>query len=364
MKILRYLNIFKSSLFKNIPVEFTFFITSRCNFRCHHCFFWKELENKEKNELTILEIEKLVKKLPKLLRLIITGGEPFIRKDIVQICQLFYKYTKPLHVTIPTNGFFSDKIILETEAILKSCPKTFFNVSLSLDELWEARDKMVEEKDSFKTLIETNKRLQMLKSKYYNLGVTVIAVQTAENEDKLNEIFNFAMEEMKVDNFGFGPVRVGPKDKNITAISPRKYRAMCDNIVSFIKKKQKKRLGFPLKKFFLANRELVYDYKYKILLNQISYAKCFSGILRAVIRENGEIYPCETLMDKGLNYSFGNLRDVDMDFMKIWSSDKRRAVLKTIKDMRCVCGHGCDVSINTFFNPSNWIKLARKTLSY
>ncbi len=221
MKILRYLNIFKSSLFKNIPVEFTFFITSRCNFRCHHCFFWKELENKEKNELTILEIEKLVKKLPKLLRLIITGGEPVIRKDIVQICQLFYKYTKPLHVTIPTNGFFSDKIILETEAILKSCPKTFFNVSLSLDELWEARDKMVEEKDSFKTLIETNKRLQMLKSKYYNLGVTVIAVQTAENEDKLNEIFNFAMEEMKVDNFGFGPVRVGPKDKNITAISPR-----------------------------------------------------------------------------------------------------------------------------------------------
>ena len=64
-------------LFKrNIMPEYvTFFVTNRCNCKCKHCFFWKELNNL-KNELTLDEIKKISMSMGKFSVLSLTGGEP------------------------------------------------------------------------------------------------------------------------------------------------------------------------------------------------------------------------------------------------------------------------------------------------
>ena len=42
---------------RGLPVNLIFFVTSRCNLLCKHCFYWDEL-NKKSGELTFEEIER------------------------------------------------------------------------------------------------------------------------------------------------------------------------------------------------------------------------------------------------------------------------------------------------------------------
>src|SRR5512135_1713176 len=66
-----------------------FFVTSACNLRCSHCFYWQNLNRQE--DLRLEEIEKISLNLPSFSRLLISGGEPFLRKELPDIIRLFYK---------------------------------------------------------------------------------------------------------------------------------------------------------------------------------------------------------------------------------------------------------------------------------
>ncbi|MEE8585035.1 MAG: hypothetical protein V3T83_09310, partial [Acidobacteriota bacterium] len=50
---------------RGLPVNLIFFVTSRCNLLCKHCFYWEEL-NKRSGELSFEEIEKISRSLPNL----------------------------------------------------------------------------------------------------------------------------------------------------------------------------------------------------------------------------------------------------------------------------------------------------------
>jgi len=67
-----------------------FYVTNRCNFRCEFCFYYAEIEKGRKpNELSLDEIDQLTRKLGPLLQLSLTGGEPFLRKDLDEITHMF-----------------------------------------------------------------------------------------------------------------------------------------------------------------------------------------------------------------------------------------------------------------------------------
>jgi len=358
----RYINVLKNGYILRNPVELTIFITSKCNFKCHHCFYLKDSQ-KEKKELTVEEINTLTKTLPKLLRVLITGGEPFLNENIVRICELFYKNTKPLYITIPTNASLPDKIIYHTKDILRKCPKTFINISLSLDETEEARDKITGARNSFNLFKKTHNSLLELKNTYKNLGVTTLTTQTAENEKHLKKILDYAVNNLKTDNFGFSPVRGPVQNSRLKAINPEIYSNITERIIDYAKKNINKNTFFPLRNYFLANRELVYLHTYKTLKENKYQTKCYSGALRLVVNETGEVFPCETLMNNN-SFKIGDLRSIGMDFRKLWSSKKRSEILKQIQHQKCFCTHGCDMSTNTFFNFSNIPKLFQKSLNY
>ncbi|MCG2717615.1 MAG: radical SAM protein, partial [Nanoarchaeota archaeon] len=91
-----------------LPSYIIFFVTTKCNARCNHCFFWKNL-NKNKNELSFEEIEKLSLSLKKVSNLSISGGEPFLREDLPKICELFCKNNGLKKLHIPTNGLMTER---------------------------------------------------------------------------------------------------------------------------------------------------------------------------------------------------------------------------------------------------------------
>jgi len=80
---------------------------------------------------------------------------------------------------------------------------------------------------------------------------------------------------------------------------------------------------------------------------------CVAGALAGVIRSDGTVAPCEVLTD-----TFGNLRDVDYDFARIWRSPRAEAFRRRIVAERCRCTHECFVAPSVAFTPSRWPALA------
>jgi len=82
----------------------TVIVTYRCNARCSMCNRYKA-PSRADEEIGI----ETIKRLPEMYFTNITGGEPFIRKDLKDIVRELYK--KSDRIVISTNGFFTDRII-------------------------------------------------------------------------------------------------------------------------------------------------------------------------------------------------------------------------------------------------------------
>ena len=80
-------------------------VTYRCNAKCNMCDCFKDPTRPEE-ELTL----ETIRKLPDNMDFCnITGGEPFIRRDLGDIIGEIYKKTK--RIVVSTNGYFYDRII-------------------------------------------------------------------------------------------------------------------------------------------------------------------------------------------------------------------------------------------------------------
>src|SRR3989344_7476050 len=144
-----------------LPSYFIFYPTSRCNLSCSHCFYHDSL-NKKVKELSLEEIDKFTKTMDPLLLLILTGGEPYVRSDIDQIVKIFYENTKVPIITIPSNGFFTGRMIEKVRKIMELCPKLVLNQLISLDGLYELHDKIRGFEGSFNKAIKTIEALKEL----------------------------------------------------------------------------------------------------------------------------------------------------------------------------------------------------------
>ena len=82
----------------------TVIVTYRCNAHCNMCDCFKH-PTKPEEEITL----DVIRKLPEMAFTNITGGEPFIRRDLPDIVRELYK--KSDRIVISTNGYFTDRII-------------------------------------------------------------------------------------------------------------------------------------------------------------------------------------------------------------------------------------------------------------
>ena len=92
MRLIRFArNILKANLNVNdFPFKLNFAITWRCNLKCKMCNIWMK---ESSNELKLDEIEEFVEKSPYFSWVSLTGGEPFIRMDFVDIVKAFKRHS-------------------------------------------------------------------------------------------------------------------------------------------------------------------------------------------------------------------------------------------------------------------------------
>jgi molybdenum cofactor biosynthesis enzyme MoaA len=90
-----------------LPLNLTVSVTYKCNSRCRTCHIY----DRRVPEFTLEEFRRTFQSLGRALYwLTISGGEPFLRKDIVEICRSAYENCRPKIINIPTNGFLSNSI--------------------------------------------------------------------------------------------------------------------------------------------------------------------------------------------------------------------------------------------------------------
>ena len=85
-------------------------VTYRCNSRCTMCGTWRH-PSKEAEEFS----PDLLRKLPGGFgRLNITGGEPALRRDLGEICDILAPKAERLEIS--TNGYFTDRLVAAARA--------------------------------------------------------------------------------------------------------------------------------------------------------------------------------------------------------------------------------------------------------
>jgi SynChlorMet cassette radical SAM/SPASM protein ScmF len=127
-------------------------LTERCNLRCRHCWISPYPDDREykDEEITIDEIKGAVKDAMSLglRRVKFTGGEPFLRREIIDIIKILKDFK--ILIDIETNGTLIDKAIAKR---LKELKISFISVSID-GAKDETHDRLRGIKGSFKRAIE------------------------------------------------------------------------------------------------------------------------------------------------------------------------------------------------------------------
>jgi molybdenum cofactor biosynthesis protein A len=139
----------KQELFDNHGRPITYLrlaVTDRCNLRCFYCMPEEGIHYLPKKELlTFEEIERLVALLASMgiSKIRITGGEPFVRTDLMQLIRKIKSIDgiKDIHLT--TNGVLTAPHISELKEL------GIGSVNLSLDTLQRERFQQITRRDEF-----------------------------------------------------------------------------------------------------------------------------------------------------------------------------------------------------------------------
>ena len=349
-----------SVILKRNPIHLTFFLTRRCNARCPFCFYLSSnSEETKKSELTIREIEKISSSTGKLLWLAFSGGEIFLRDDLVEITKVFYENNKPALILLPTNGLLTDIIKEKTEAILKHCKKSIIVVKLSLEGTKHTHDSLRGAKGGFQKVMETYNELGGLLEKYPNFELGINTVFCSSNQDNMNDLIELVGKMENIKTHTVSLIRGEVSDEKLKDIDVNKYRDTINKLASNLRRKISSTYRFKGAKIKAAQdilqRRLIYD----TLIQNRQLIPCYAGRLNLVLTEAGDVYPCESFTAE---MKLGNVRDNGYDIKSIIKTEQAQKIIHSIKDNRCFCTHECYVMTNILFSPRMYSTLLKEYL--
>lgn len=337
-----------SLAWKRQAIQLTFFVTRKCNTRCPYCFYLNSTKPipAHLEELSLDEIGRLARSLGSLLWLAFSGGEIFLRKDLVEISKLFYDHNKPVIMLYPTNGLLPERIKEYTEQILRYCRKSVVVVKLSLDGLREKHDALRHTPGGFAKVIQSYQQLAGLLDRYRNLELGINTVFCSENQDHMDEIIDYVHKLHAVKTHTISLVRGELRQERYQQIDPNKYRQAITRLEHELKNKTASIYRFNGSRLKAAQDIVQRRLIQQTMAQNRRLIPCYAGNLNLVLSESGEVYPCEML-----NSSFGNIREYDYDIKRVVRSSRAQSVLTSIANKECHCTHECYFITNILFNP-------------
>jgi len=313
-----------------IPVGYVIIGTTfLCNAKCIMCdihTFYKEmpdLHNKEIGLPMMLARLKESQVIKAISHIDLTGGEPFLKKDLKDFIIELFRLPKIDLITINTNGILTDKIIGDVSAILGALNgEKSFSISISIDGMGELHDKIRGVNGAFTKVENTIAVLKELRDKYSNFMICSNAVIQPENIDSLTQIKDY----WKGHNIaGAFSVIQSPFYTHSTQSVYNCISNFGREDIEKIKSIGPKSKGM---NYYLDN-----NFKRPLY--------CFAGYASMFIDPFGKVYPCNFIGGND-DYLMGDVKDMEID--RIWVSRTASEIRSKIKICPyTTCWNGCEV---------------------
>lgn len=303
------------------PTFLVLFINSICNMKCEHCFYWTSLNKRD--DLSKEEIFALSRSLGPLENLNLSGGEPFLRKEFAEICRQFITHNQVRQIYVPSNGYFTDKIVAAVNGVLEEKELDLFVVELSLDGMPEFHDNFRVAKDAFKKAMQTYDALAEIQNRDPRLRVHAISTATNVNMGEIRQLTTYLYERCpQMDHHNLAIIRGDRKNPQLASPLLGEYESLYTYIKRLWAPREEGRYGGIVE-------PMLQWAKVQTVKQQRQVVPCMAGRLTGVVYANGDVSVCE------MHEPIGNLRNNTFD--EIWNSPAADELRASIARKECYC---------------------------
>ena len=329
------------------PISLTISLTNYCNHRCKTCDVYDNIQK----DLTVEEYEKIFRSMGKgIYYLTVSGGEPFLRNDIVEICRLAHEHLDPKVLLIPTNGLLHPRIPGRVKEILEIYKDRSVVINLSLDGIGEQHDVIRGRPGAYEKALETYKGLKAITAPNLTRGIhTVVSQFNVKDFEKIHHFMAALEPDSLICEVAENRVELGTINHKITP-HPDDF----DKAVEVMIKQMERRRPRGVARLIASFRKQYYRNAARIIRDRVQSPPCQAGFALAHISPSGELWACCVEAR-----SFGSLRENNYDWGKVYfDSPKKDEVRGRIKRGECACPLANAGYVNILFSPKGLMKAA------
>jgi MoaA/NifB/PqqE/SkfB family radical SAM enzyme len=341
-----------------MPMNFTLSLLYACNSRCMTC-------NVYERKVKYLSVEEYDRFLSTVGRrpywFTLSGGEPFLRKDINDIVRVVYERCRPKVINIPHNGTFPDTTAGRVAEMARDCPESEIIINVSLDELGTTHDRIRGTADNFELATRTFESLKALDAP--NLTVGIHTVISRFNVDNFPAIYQGLMT-LKPDSYITEIAEERDELQTLgTSITPapNQYGRAIDYLLAQMKSRRFTGMGRVTQSFRLE----YYKLARRAVIEKKQAINCYAGWASCQISPDGEVWPCCIRGE-----SAGSLRENGYDFPKIWRGAGMDELRRSIRNKECACPLANASYTNILLSPGsmarvgmNYLRLSARALA-
>jgi MoaA/NifB/PqqE/SkfB family radical SAM enzyme len=348
---LKYLH-YAKSIFRQPELESLFlFVTSTCNSLCRTCFYWEELN--QGHDLSFEQIARISATAPQFHKLWLSGGEPFMRKELAEIIELFYRNNGVRALNLPTNGLLPKKLETVIDYLLERCPELVIDLNFSLDGLANTHDAIRGVPNNFEKTVSTMEMAAERWKDEARLRRNVATVITSENYRELVALGLKLMRDSDLDGQYFEIIRGDPMDPELKKIPLQDLQELHARLMCFHEQYADHLFGhlaFPARNmarmFYLGTLKFHFNIHERNHYGNDAWAMpCTAGQTTIVIDHDGHFRSCE------LRSKLGRVQDFDFDLTAALHSPQMQAEVAAIPGAKCWCTHSCWIHSSSKFSP-------------
>lgn len=319
------------------PSFLILFVTARCNARCPFCFYAQRINRsgiEEPEELSLEEFRAISRKCGRIPYLLISGGEPILRKDLVDVVSCFVENAGVEYVTIPSNGLSPGATVDVFRKLTERYPRVHFRAAFSVDYPDERHDNSRGIDGCLDSLLKAAGGINELKKNRENLSLDVVTVFLPDNSDLHHDLRKWVGEKIGPDNHELHLLREEWPHPLPEGIDLDEFLEEAENYMRFGRRSETRNLS----SFFRGLNDVYISILSKLVRGQ-RVSKCFAGRKITVINEMGDVRLCEFRPEV-----LGNLRTEGYDLRRILRGS--RDLFRKVNEQKCTCTWECAVSTN------------------
>jgi MoaA/NifB/PqqE/SkfB family radical SAM enzyme len=332
-----------------LPLSMTVAVGWECNARCLTC---RVYDHEPRAVLSPADYDRIFTAFVSPLQwLTLTGGEPSLRADLVDVVQAIVRRARPHVITLPTNGIATARILELVDEILEAHHGPLV-VNVSLDHVGNAHDALRGTPRAFERAVDTLQGLKERRDHEARLVVGINAVISRYNVEELPEITD-ALLALSPDSYVVEVAQVRKELQNsdpaIVPPLPAVLRAL-----GHVRRRLHEERAKGTARLIMILRRRYYRYLNDYLTEPRQVWPCYAGIASAYLTPEGNLWACGVAGDV-----LGDLPAAGLDLARVWASTQARTARLQIKRKRCHCALANAAYTNMMATPAAWPGLMR-----